>query len=125
MQRVALAIIAVLLLVAGVALYFSNAGLGWTEFLGSVLIKVGIVLSLYWLAYDQVMHMLSRSPPWMIGMVLLAVGILVIRPKSLIFIAPVLAMMAAMQFVSWLFKPLPTKKPAKPNSEKSTEKPVD
>ncbi len=77
------------------------------KFLLSVCQRVGIVLGAMWLAYDQVLKLGQRSPPWLLGCIGLCLLVIVVRPKAIVVVAPLLAVVAAMQFVSWLFKPLP------------------
>lgn len=77
------------------------------KFLLSVCQRVGLVLGAMWLAYEQVRQLSHRSPPWLLGCIGLALLVLVVRPKAILIVAPLLAVVALLQFVGWLFKPLP------------------
>ncbi len=77
------------------------------KFLLSVFLRVGIVIGAMWLAYDQVVKIGQRSPPWLLGCIALCLVVVVVRPRAILIVAPLLAIVAALQFVGWLFKPLP------------------
>ena len=74
--------------------------------------RVGLVLGAILLAYPQLVQISQRVPPWLIGCILLAAMIVAIRPKAILVLAPIVAAIAVLQFVGWLFKPLPQKKRA-------------
>jgi hypothetical protein len=78
-----------------------------------------MVLSAIWLAYPQLKQIAQRVPPWMIACIALAVLIIVVRPKAIFALAPVLAAIAVLQFFGWLFKPLPQKKRSASRSGKA------
>lgn len=61
-----------------------------------------------WLALPQLEQMKLRWPPWLLAS--LAVGglIIAVRPRAAMWVLPLGAALAALQFVGWLFKPLPT-----------------
>jgi hypothetical protein len=82
------------------------------KFLLSVCQRVGIVLGAMWLAYDQVLKIGQRSPPWLLGCIGLCLLVIVARPRAILIVAPLLAVVAALQFVGWLFKPLPNPRKA-------------
>jgi hypothetical protein len=81
-----------------------------TQFVASICMRVGLVLCAIWLAYPQLEKITQRVPPWMLGCILLGMLVVVVRPRMILYLAPVLAAIAVLQFVGWLFKPLPQPK---------------
>ena len=83
MQRLAFGILALMFFAA-------SAYLGiWASddvepFYYSILLRVGIVLAALWLAYPE----LLRIPPWMYGMLAVAVSAVMIQPRLIIIVAP-------------------------------------
>jgi len=82
---------------------------------------VGIVLGTMWLAYEQVLKISQRSPPWLLGCIGLCLLMIVVRPKVIVIIAPLLAAIAVLQFFGWLFKPLPNPR----KTTRTTPRPKD
>ena len=119
MRRILLGILSLVFLAASVALYLQGVN-DDNIFLLSVCQRVGIVLGAMWLAYDQMLSLSQRVPPWFLGGVGMCLIILVIKPKAIFFVAPLLALVALMQFVAWLIKPLPNPHKAKRKAAKPT-----
>ena len=120
MRRILLGILALLFLGAAGAIYIR----GVTDeniFLLSVCQRVGIVLGTMWLAYEQVLKISQRSPPWLLGCIGLCLLMIVVRPKVIVIIAPLLAAIAVLQFFGWLFKPLPNPR----KTTRTTPRPKD
>ena len=111
MRRILIGILSLLFLGAAGALYFIDYDN--SVYLLSVCLKVGLVLGAIWLAYDNVLKISQRSPPWLLGIIGVGLLVIVIRPKMIVVVAPLLAGIGVLQFVGWLFKPLP-------NSRKNT-----
>ncbi len=107
MRRILIGITALSFLGAAAALFIRGDGNDENVFLLSVCMKVGLVLGAMWLAYDQVLKISQRSPPWLLGIIGVGLLVVVIRPRTLVIVAPLLAAIAVLQFVGWLFKPLP------------------
>ncbi len=85
MQRHAFGILALMFFAASAYLYL---GL-WPPydvepFYYSILQRVGIVLAALWLAYPE----LLRIPPWMYGMLAVAASVVMIQPRLIIIVAP-------------------------------------
>lgn len=101
MQRLLLAIIAAVLVIAGVAMMFS----GNPEYSAgaSICLRSGLVLGALSLALPQVMRLLEYAPPWFL--LCMAIGLLVVIrwPRSFPIVVPVLAAL-------WFLGPR-TKKP--------------
>ncbi len=111
MRRILIGILALLFLGAAVALHFSDNDN--SIYLLSICLKVGLVLGAICFAYDQVLKISQRSPPWLLGIIGVALLVIVIRPKAIVIVAPLLAGIAVLQFVGWLFKPLPNSRKTK------------
>jgi hypothetical protein len=105
-----LAILFLAVAVPGVYRFFVH-GPSDSDFLASVCLRVGLTLSAIWLAFPQLDELSRRVPPWLLACVGLGLLVVVIRPRAILTIGPVLAVIFALQFVGWLFKPLPKKKP--------------
>lgn len=104
MRRILLGIIALGSLTAGLVMLPIWNPAQQENYLGYLLIKVGLVLGAIWLAMPQVEDLLKKTPPWLwavIGLSLLAA----VFTKSFIIILPIVAVICFLQFVGWLFKP--------------------
>jgi hypothetical protein len=111
MRRHALGIISILMLVAGgFALFYFGVDDSQSSMAASICLRAGLVLGAIWLAFPQILQVLARVPPWLVACILLSVMAVIARPKTIILVAPLLAALAVMQFVTWLFKPLPQPK---------------
>lgn len=122
MRRILMGILALVFLGAAGAIYLR----GVTDenmFLLSVCQRVGLVLGAMWLAYEQVRKIGQRSPPWLLGCIGLCLLVLVVRPRAILLVAPLLMLVAALQFFGWLFKPLPN--PRKMREHPATPPPKD
>jgi len=113
MRRILMGVLALLFLGAAGGIYL-NGVTDDNMFLLSVCQRVGLVLGAMWLAYEQVRKISQNSPPWLLGSIGLCLVVLVVRPKAILIVAPLLAVVAALQFFGWLFKPLPNPRKAPP-----------
>ena len=108
MRRHALGILAVLLLI--VAVYgWITYGLKDSEanFFFSTCQRIGLVFGATWMAYPQLVRVASKTSP---RFVLLMGGIgliILIRPKSIFILGPVMLILAGLQFAGWIMKPPP------------------
>jgi hypothetical protein len=84
-----------------------------------VCLRVGLVLGATWLAYPQLSRVAERFPPWLIGGFLLGALVVLIRPRAIFAVLPILAAIAFLQFLGWLFRPLPDARRAGRNKAKS------
>jgi len=100
-----------LCLTAFILWWFYNAD-GSMQMYLSICLRAGLVLLAIWLAFPQAVAILSRYPPWVIGMTVICGFLLVVRPRLIIIIGPLIAAMLIVQFVTWVFKP-PVKKTKK------------
>ncbi len=81
----------------------------WSMY-ASIGIRVGLMLSAIWLAFPQVVGLAKRFPPWLMASVGIMALVIAASPKRIFQIAPIIAAIAFLQFVGWLFKPLPNTK---------------
>ena len=103
----------------GIAFLLSGVGLlaakgasdsQWSMF-ASICIRVGLMLNVIWLAFPQVVGLAKRFPPWLMATIGVTGLVIAARPRMIIYLGPVVAAIAVLQFVGWLFKPLPNPKP--------------
>ena len=106
MRRHALGILAILLLI--VAVY------GWITYgmtdseanlFFSTCERIGLVFGVTWMAYPQLVRVASKTSA---RFVLLMAGIgliILVRPKSIFMLGPVMLILAGLQFAGWLMKP--------------------
>ena len=113
MRRTLLGILSIVLLVVGLGMVI-RLGIGTA--VGSMCLRIGLVLGAIWLAFPQVDEISKRIPPWLIGTIALGIVIIAAAPRAFIVIAPVLVGIAIVQFIGWMFKP--------PKNLKRRKKPV-
>ena len=111
MRRHTVGIIALLLLVTA-SYGFAQHGFqgGDISFLWNSCWRMGLVMGAMWLALPQLLNLTRNVSPWLLALLSLIGAFLVIRPRSIIFLGPVLLILALLQFFGWLFKPPPKKK---------------
>lgn len=81
----------------------------WSMF-ASICIRVGLMLGAIWLAFPQLVGLTKRFPPWLMGTVAVSGLVVAARPRMILYLGPVVAAIAFLQFVGWIFKPLPNPK---------------
>ena len=99
MRRHILGIVALCLLITGAVMLLRSFGedagaAASKDFAASMCLRIGWVLAAIWLAYPE----LKYIPPWMYTIVLAAVVIVVIQPKTIVFVIPALLLI-------WLLNP--------------------
>ena len=116
----------------GIAFLLSGLGLllvkgasdnQWSMF-ASICVRVGLLLAAIWLAFPQVVGLAKRFPPWLMAAVAISGLVIAARPRMIFYAGPVIAAIAFLQFVGWLFKPLPQRKPQRPASD-ARQPPLD
>lgn len=102
----------------GIALLLGGVGLlaakgvsdsQWSVY-ASICIRVGLMLSAIWLAFPQVVGLSNRFPPWLIAAIGVTTLVIAVSPKRIVYLGPIIVAIAFLQFVGWLFKPLPNPK---------------
>ena len=93
-----------------------------------ILGRAGFTMVALWLAFPQVEELARRVSPLVIFGCIFGLGILVWRPRLFIVVLPVLGVLLALNFVKWLFAPLPdtpqdaSKKTPNESKEKTAKK---
>lgn len=106
MRRTALGILALAFLMAAGGIFLRGLAHEYTLVL-SVCLRMGLVLGAMWLAYEQAHEMIRSTPPWVMGGAALGLLVIVVRPRAIIVVGPLLAGAAALH---WLGKFLKTQK---------------
>lgn len=91
-------------LAAGVEIlgrYYPGFATGRGEFTGNSLFRLGIVLGALWLAMPSLSRPLQWLPPVFATILLVCVGVVVIQPKFLLVLLPVV--LTAMSF-AWVWR---------------------
>lgn len=106
MRRIALGILALLFLIAGVAglIKYGLADSGGSA-AASVALRTGVLLGVLWLALPQVELLFRRFPPWLLGTVGLGGLVLLIRPRMFVYVLPILAALMVLQLAGRLLRP--------------------
>lgn len=110
MRRVILGIVSLLLIVGGVASLVAMGG-GEQErgMLASAVLRAGVILGAIWLAMPQLERLFQRFPPWLMAGAAIGFVILVVRPRLILYVAPLLVAMAALQWLAGFFRAAPRK----------------
>jgi len=64
------------------------------------------VLGAMWLAYEQVHEIIRRTPPWVMGGAALGLLVVVVRPRAIIAVGPLLASAAMLHWLGKFLKPV-------------------
>lgn len=100
-RRLTLGLAAIALLATGLPLSLMDSG----SVLGAACIRVGLVTSAAWMAYDD----LKKIAPWMLGAVLMGLAVVAWRPKLVVIVVPVL-------IAFWFLRPRASRSPGeRPN----------
>lgn len=90
MQRHLLGLITLaFLLIAGLTHSFAQGESSWLM-LGDACFRLAILLGVMWLALPNMLRLSEKLPGWLIGTTLLALATMAVRPKTIIFVAPLL-----------------------------------
>jgi len=106
MRRHAVGIVALLLLATGVTgLIVYGVGDDKTSMLLSVCLRIGMVLGAIWLAFPQLLQLAGKSSPWMLGLLSICGIVIILRPRLIVVIGPLLFVLGILYFVGWMMKP--------------------
>lgn len=86
-----------------------NAVGGRTAIFASVMMRVGMIFCMSWLAYPQLERIGKRLPVWAWGLIGGMLVVLVANPKLFPVAFVLFAAIGVMQFIGWLLKPPPKK----------------
>ena len=114
MRRTLLGILALSFLLTAGGLFFLGFASEYTLVLSASL-RMGLVLGALWLAFDQVHEIVRRTPPWVMGGIALGMIVVVVRPRAIAAVFPLLLGAAALHWLGQFFKPassaMPKNKP--------------
>ena len=81
-------------------------------------IRIGIVLGALWLALPEIHRVLSRIPDWLLGPMAVGLLVVLVRPKLLLIVIPIVGVLIALQFtgriLGWFGPHRPKRKPEAP-----------
>lgn len=106
MQRHVLGIFALLLSIGGFWMWISHTNVH-TSVLAAACMRLGPTLGALWLAFPQVLQLLRRFPPMLIAAIVIGFGSIIIRPRTMAIVIPVVIVMWVLHFLGTLFKPMP------------------
>jgi hypothetical protein len=69
--------------------------------------RLGLVFGAVWMAYPQLARIAATTSPASARFVLAMSGIaliILVRPKSIVFLGPVMLLLAGLQFAGWLLR---------------------
>jgi hypothetical protein len=103
MRRHALLMLAILLLIVFLYGWITN-GLndGDATVFFTTCERIGLVLGAMWLAYPQLVVVAARTSSRFVLMMIGIGLIILVRPKSVFILGPVMLVLAALQFAGWL-----------------------
>lgn len=107
-RRHIMGLIGIACLAGGVGLLLAKGASDsqWSMF-ASICIRIGLMLSAIWLAFPQVVGLAKRFPPWLLAACGFTAVAVAARPRMILYLGPIVVLIAFLQFVGWLFKPLP------------------
>lgn len=111
-RRLGLGVFAIALFVAAGVLWFArpNENSSFVETFRNSAFRGGFVVAALWLAYPQLVQLVKRFAPSTILGAIVVLAVLVIRPRAIIYVAPILGALLVLKLIRWLFAPLPQKR---------------
>lgn len=103
MKRLLLGVVSLLLVLTWLVLYLQADTSNWSSSVASGCLRAGLVLGALWLAFPQVLQILSRLPLWMMGVAGVGLLVMIRWPKSAVVVVP--GMLAL-----WVLRPRPAQK---------------
>lgn len=113
MKRLLLGIVSLLLVLTWLVLYLRADAGNWSSTMASACLRAGLVLGALWLAFPQVLQILSRLPVWMMGLAGVGLLLMIRWPKSAVVVVP--GMLAL-----WVLRPRSPRKPPGPGGGQSS-----
>ena len=106
MRRLFIGFCAVALLIAGFSIWMQGETASHhVQMAAAGFVRVGLLCSAVWLAWPQVSDLVERVPRW-VGLTLLGcLGVIVFRPRLIIFVAPLLFALLLLHWLGLLIKP--------------------
>ena len=93
-------------------------GFEYNPMLGWAMLRVGIVLLGWWAAYDQLQRLGRAFPLWIGGGLAFLVVVLLVFPRSIYVVGPLIALLGAIGCFWWMAK-APFRKKGKPAKAKA------
>jgi hypothetical protein len=90
MERNILGAITMLFLLIAGLLWFWGTTWGIDPIVPAALFRIAIMLGIIWIAVPNIHWILARVPSWLLGISLLLMAMMVVRPRSIILLGPVL-----------------------------------
>jgi hypothetical protein len=104
-RRLALGLIALIMFAVGCLLYLVGGG-NVLEMWRGICIRVGMTLGAAWLAFPQLMQLSAACPPRLLLALAFGGVVVVARPQAFRIVAPLIGVVAVLEFVGWLMKPI-------------------
>jgi hypothetical protein len=106
MRRRLLGIIALLLVIGGIAgLVFGEGSGSQLGLFASACVRAGTVLGALWLAFPKIEDISNRVPPQLLGALLLGALAIAIRPRTITVVVPLLAILVVLNWMGTILKP--------------------
>ena len=90
MQRHLLGFITLALLLVAAGATFLPSTESSTVVFGAACFRLAILFGVMWLALPNMLSIAEKLPAWLIGTTLLAMGIMAVRPRTILFVGPLL-----------------------------------
>ncbi len=106
-RRHALGILALLLVAtAGYGFFIRHAtNTEASIFFWSSCWRLGLVLGALWLAFPQLLRLSHTVSPLVLAVISVIAVVIVIRPRTIVVLGPILLILAILHFFGWLLKP--------------------
>ena len=98
-RRHLLGICGLLFMAAWAAVVLSPANSDTLAFAAASSLRIGLVLCALWLSLPQLQQLSRRFPPWVFGVIGLLILVVAVRPKMIIYAAPILGALVVLQFM--------------------------
>jgi hypothetical protein len=93
MERNLLGGITVIILSLAAVLWFAGSAWGLDAVIPAAMLRIGIMLAVIWTAIPNIQWILARVPSWLLGISLLLMAMMAIRPRSIILLGPILLLL--------------------------------
>ncbi|MCA9175688.1 MAG: hypothetical protein KDB14_14485 [Planctomycetales bacterium] len=94
----------IVLLAAAAWLLMGNGGASDMAVAGGCM-RIGLVLAAVWLAWPQISEITYRVPAWVGWTLLVSFVLIVARPRTIVFVGPLLLALLALHWMGFLLKP--------------------
>jgi hypothetical protein len=122
-RRHALGVVALLLMAPAIVLLLIEQPAGLSDMnrnLCQIALRAGMTLAAVWLALPQIVTLSVKCPPRLLIATVLGCVVVIVRPRAFPLVLLIVGVIAALEFVGWLLKPLPRTRSKKPPDHDST-----